>query len=663
MKNYDINVALAGNPNSGKTTIFNALTGSRQHTGNWPGVTVEKKEGGFTFKGKNIHMVDLPGTYALSSYSEDERIARDYLAVEKPDFVIVVTDSSNFERNMQLVLQLKELGQNLILVLNMIDIAVSKGIEIDADKISKILGIPVVKTVANKNEGIKELKTIILGDKKKKKSRPRYFGIRLDQIVEKMAAAIAGEGAPYPPAFVAAKILEEDPTVLSLLEKFESKADIMKLVLEAEKISNGDTPTFIAERRFGYIHGLYEECVNRRSTVQERMYISDRIDRVVTNRFFGIPFFFFLLWLTFEAVFKLGSPAADWVDTFFSWFSERIGILLASYGSPSLFVSFVQDGVIGGVGAVLVFVPIIFILFLIIAFFEDTGYMARIAFVMDKLMHILGLHGKSFIPMILGFGCNVPAIMATRTLESKKDRILTILVNPLMSCSARLPIYILFAGTFFSKIQGTIIVSLYLLGIVLAILVARIFKTMFFKGEVAPLVMELPPYHLPVFKNVLRISWARTFIFIKKAGTIIFGAVVLIWVLASLPLGVEYAGQNSLIGSIGKFFAPVFKPAGFGFYQAAVALIFGVIAKEVVVATMGTLFGTGDLAATLQNYFTPASAYAFMVMSLIYIPCVATIGAIKKEAGGKWALFATSYSLVLGWLMAVIVFQIGKLFL
>ncbi len=405
------------------------------------------------------------------------------------------------------------------------------------------------------------------------------------------------------------------------------------------------------------------ECTERHLGVEQRHQISDRIDRVVTNKLLGIPIFLGLMWFSFQLVFTLGAPLAGFIDSFFGWFGGAVSGVLEAVGSPEWFSSLIADGIISGVGSVLVFLPNILLLFLIIAILEDSGYMARSAFVMDRLMHALGLHGKSFIPMILGFGCNIPGIMATRTLESEKDRILTVLVNPLMSCSARLPIYPLFAGAFFVQRQGLVVFSLYLMGIVLAILVARVFKSIFFKHEVAPLIMELPPYRLPQVKGVLIHMWERGSLFLKKAGTIIIAGVMLIWVLAYFPLDAEYASAQSLIGRLGSFIAPVLKPAGFGFPQAAVALLFGILAKEVVVGTLGTLYGGEGVAlkGALLQYFTPLSAYAFMVMSLIYIPCLAAIATIKRETNWKWTGLAVGYSLVLGWVVAGLIYQIGSL--
>ncbi len=406
------------------------------------------------------------------------------------------------------------------------------------------------------------------------------------------------------------------------------------------------------------------EFVKEKWSLDQRLSFSDRIDRVVTNRFLGLPIFLFFMWLTFKLTFSVGGVFLDYIDTFFGLLGEKAALLIQVVHGPSWLASLLQEGIIGGVGSVLVFLPNIFFLFLAISIMEETGYMARGAFVMDRLMHAMGLHGKSFIPMVLGFGCNVPAIMATRTLENPKDRIVTILVNPLMSCSARLPIYVLFAGALFSAHQGTVIFSLYLLGVVLAILLARLFKTIFFKGEPAPLVMELPPYRLPTWRSVLLNTWHRSMIFVKKAGTVIFVTVVLIWFLASMPLGVEYASRQSIIGHIGTLLAPILKPAGFGLWQAAVALFFGILAKEVVVGTLGTLYGTGEekLGASIAQHFTPLTAYAFMVMSLVYIPCIATIGVIRRETNSwKWTGFAIGYSLILGWMLAVLVYQGGKL--
>jgi ferrous iron transport protein B len=658
-----VKIALAGNPNSGKTTVFNNLTGGRQHVGNWPGVTVEKKEGTYIHKPYEITVVDLPGIYSLTAYSLDERIARDFLLGEKPDAVVVVIDASNLERNLYLVTQLLELGAKVILDLNMMDMVRNKGVEIDTEKLSLILGIPVIETVAHKGEGMEDLEEAIVeawGE------RGDSFKIDYDQDIEgeieTLQKAMTFPG--YPSRWVAVKLLEGDAEILKRVMDKKAESLILESQARLERHLGYDLETALVERRYAFLSGLVRESTRKRLDLMERLDISDQIDRILVNRFLGIPIFLGMMWLVFQLVFSLGGPFADGIDAFMGWLGEGVSSGIKAVGGPQWLSSLLSDGIIGGVGSVLVFLPNIMLLFLAIAILEASGYMARAAFVMDRFMHALGLHGKSFIPMLIGFGCNIPGIMATRTLESEKDRILTILVNPLMSCSARLPIYILFAGAFFSRNQGLMIFSLYLLGIILAVIVARIFKGIFFSGEVAPLIMELPPYRLPTVKGVLIHMWERSSLFLRKAGTIIFLGVVLIWFLASLPLGVEYASQESLIGKMGSLFAPLLKPAGFGFWQAGVALFFGILAKEVVVGTLGTLYGVEEAGLTnvIQNQFAPLSAYAFMVMALIYIPCIAAIATIKKETGWKWTGLAVGYSLVLGWGLAVLIYQIGALF-
>jgi len=664
-------VALAGNPNSGKTTVFNLLCGAKGKIGNWPGTTVERKEGYLIYKDKKIKIVDLPGTYSLTAYSIDERIARDFLIREKPDLVVAVIDASNLERNLYLVSQLKELGLNLLLDLNMMDVVEKQGININIQKLSQILRVGIVKTIASKDKGIEELKNKILENLEiEHKILNIDYGREIKDALIEIVKILKGEkiNLGYPYQSLAIKFLEEDQEIIeklkdsSFFETLKAIKDRISLKIEKEYFENLET--FIIEKRYAFLKGVVKESVDKIQGLEERFTLSDRIDKVVTHRFLGIPIFLLSMYLLFQLVFTLGSPLADLIDNFFGNLSEMVKVLFLKLNLSAWFVSLFSDGIISGVGSVLVFLPNILLLFLGISFLEDTGYLARAAFVMDRFMHSLGLHGKSFIPLLLGFGCNIPGIMATRTLEAKKDRILTILVNPLMSCSARLPVYVLFASAFFPENQGLIVFSLYLLGIILAIIVAKVFKGLFFKEEFAPLVMELPPYRLPTLRNILLHMWIRASLFVKKAGTIIFLAVVLVWLLSSLPKGVEYASSNSLIGKFGKLLAPIFKPAGFGFWQAAVSLIFGILAKEVVVGTLGTLFGVGEegLKAVLPQYFTPLSAYAFLIMTLIYIPCIATIAVIKRETNWKWTILAVGYSLILGWVLSVIFYQIGKLF-
>ncbi len=676
MRDSEVVIALAGNPNSGKTTVFNALTGARQKVGNWPGVTVERKEGKAKLGDTEVTVVDLPGIYSLTANSIDERIARDFLLKERPLLVAVVLDASNLERNLYLPLQLMELGvSRLVLVCNMMDQARTKGLEIDTGGLSQALGVPIVPTVANKGIGIERLKSVLAMEIARREPPPPCplkYSESVEEAINELEEAIKRDKAfsqMYPTRWLAIKLLEGDQEYLGRLgEGNPSGGEILaRLTTLRDKLESEiryDLETALVERRYGYLKGLVSRFAKRKWDWAERLSVSDKIDRVITNRFLGIPIFLVLMWITFKLTFNVGGPIADLIDGVFGYLGEHVAALIASAHGPAWLASLVSDGIIGGVGSVLVFFPNIFILFLAIAVLEDSGYMARGAFVMDRFMHAIGLHGKSFIPMVLGFGCNIPGIMATRTMENEKDRILTILVNPLMSCSARLPVYILFAGALFAHHQGTIIFSLYMLGVVLAIILARVFKSLFFKGEPAPLVMELPPYRLPTWKGVFLLAWQRSAIFIKKAGTIIFAAVVLVWFLAHLPTGVPYASQQTFIGRLGTILAPIMKPAGFGFWQAAVALFFGVLAKEVVVGTLGTLYHTQEekLGAVIAQHFTPLTAYAFMVMTLIYIPCIASIGIIKRETNSwKWTGFAVGYSLVLGWVLSVLVYQGGRL--
>ncbi|MBC7343609.1 MAG: ferrous iron transport protein B [Clostridia bacterium] len=668
----EIVVALAGNPNSGKTSLFNDLTGARQRVGNWPGVTVEKKEGRMVHDGTTIRVVDLPGTYSLGAYSEDEVIARNFILGGESDVVINVVDATNLERNLYLTVQLLEMGANVVVALNMSDEARARNIEIDVRRLSEFLGVPVIPTVATRNQGITELLAQALAAAR----NPSRKVIRVDYgreveeelgKLEKIVASHPGLSKRYSPRWLATKLLEHDVRLLENLKH----ADIEELLCQADKsvkhlteVIGEDAESIITDRRYGFISGLTRETVKRRQTAEERFTISDKIDKVVTNRYLGIPIFLAAMWAMFQFTFKLGDPMIGWVEAIFEWIGGALAGALEAEGAPRFIISLVSDGIVGGLGSVLVFIPPIFLLFFAISVLEDSGYMARAAYVMDRLMHALGLHGKSFIPLLIGFGCNVPGIMATRTLENKRDRLITILITPLMSCTARLPVYVLFAGAFFSARQGFVIFSLYILGIVLAIVVGKLLKTFVFKGEPSAFVMELPPYRVPTLKGILIHMWERGSAFIRKAGSVILGVVLLVWVLSNLPPGVEYASRESLIGRLGTLVAPIFKPAGFGTWEAAASLFFGILAKEVVVGTLGALYGVEEagLGDAIRQHWTPLSAYAFMVMTLIYIPCVATIAAIRRETNSwGWTGFAIGYSLVLGWVMATLVFQVGRL--
>ncbi|MFP3868736.1 MAG: ferrous iron transport protein B [Desulfobacteraceae bacterium] len=665
----EINVCLGGSPNAGKTTVFNKLTGAHQKVGNWPGVTVEKKEGEYSYQGKTIRVVDLPGTYSLTAYTLDERIASDFLVKEQPDVTVVIVDASILESNLYLPIELLELGANLVIDLNMMDVVRHKKWQLDVEKLSNSLKVPVIPTVAKRGEGLEELRQAILSARDHRVQPLKInYGLEVEPALAELSELIqrSKDGSlSAPNRWLALKLLENNTQIKDWVWTLPKGEEILR---KAEKLSETltdqlgrDPETYFIEKRYGFISGLLKKCFHKPLGPEERISLSDKIDQVVLNRWLGILIFLVFMWFTFKLVFDLGNPLADNIDAGFGWLGGQVTALLGE----SWLASLLSEGIIAGVGSVLVFLPNILILFLMIGILEDCGYMARAAFVMDRHMQRVGLPGKSSIPMILGFGCNIPAIMACRTLESPKDRILTILINPFMSCSARLPIYILFAGTFFPRQSGAVIFVMYILGIVVAILTALLFKNLFFKGESSPLIMELPPYRLPTLKNIILHMWHRASMFIKNAGTIILAGVILIWFLGSMPVGVEYASEQSWIGQLGKLVAPLFAPAGFGFWQAAVALIFGIVAKEVVVGTLGTLLAGGEagLSQVLPQYFTSLSALSFMVMSLLYIPCIATIAVIKSETNSwKWTALALGWSLLVGWLSAVLIYQLGQLF-
>ncbi len=670
-----ITVALAGNPNAGKTSLFNVLTaptgGRRQHVGNWPGVTVEKREGRYEYGGAEVRVVDLPGTYSLGSYSLDEVVARDYLMGGEADVVVNVVDASNLERNLYLTTQLLEMGANVVVALNMYDVA-EKNLRLDADQISKLLGVPVVPTVGTTGRGATQLMAAVAAAANRRRLKPRLrinYGHEIEAHVERLCGELAAL-EELPPGisrrWLALKLLEGDEKIISLVSgKRTGEAVVHEAEAAAEHLTGvigDDAAVAVADYRYGFIAGLMRGVVRPRGPSPGRLTVSDKIDAVVTNRFVGIPIFLAVAFGLFELTFKTAQPVANAFGLALNWFGGHV----AAWGAnaPPLLISFLVDGVLGGAGSVLVFVPNIFFLFIAIAVLEDSGYMARAAFILDELMHKLSLHGRSFIPLILGFGCNVPAVMATRTLETRRERMITIMVIPLMSCSARLPIYVLFAGAFFAGRQGLVVWSLYTLGIVLALAAAKLFSKVLFPGESAHFVMELPPYRVPTLRGALLHAWERTREFVKRAGGIILAASILLWGLANLPPGVPYASAESLLGRLGATIAPALRPAGFGAWGPAVALVAGIMAKEAVVSTLGVLYGAGreGLATALRTVFTPLSAYAFMVMSLIYIPCVATVAVIRRETGSwRWTLFAAGYTIALGWVTATLVYQVGRL--
>lgn len=676
--NKELVIALAGNPNCGKTSLFNALTGSRQHVGNWPGVTVEKKEGKLKFEDKNITVVDLPGTYSLGAYSEDEVVARNFILRDKPDVVVNVIDASNIERNLYLTIQLLETGAKVVLALNMMDEAKNKNIEINIDKLSKLLNVPVVSTVATKGEGIKEL--IKEAVKRGNSEEINVFGIDYGSDIQKEVDLLkdsfleCAAALEYPAKWTAIKLLENDEYIKRYIEEkkdFENINDkVQKSIENLIAIIGYEPDTFIIDKRYEIIGDVIQHTVKKEVIRVESM--SDKIDKWITHKWLGIPIFAIIMFAMYQVSMTFGNEfLGGKVDDAFSTLGEWVGTILTNVGAPELLKSFITEGLIGGLGAVLVFIPMIFTMYFFISMLEDSGYMARAAYVMDRLMNSIGLHGKTAVSLIISGGCNVAGIMSTRTLDSKKDRMVAILINPFVSCSARLPVYALFAGAFFSgkKIGifdqgGIVIFSLYALGIIVAILVGKFFSEKVFKGEESYFILELPPYRIPTAKSIFIHMWEKSSHFIKKMSTVILGLVVIVWVLSNLPGGVEPGSKDSLIGIIGSVLAPIFKPAGFGTWQASVSLITGIGAKEAVVSTLGTVYGVGNenLTSVIQQVFTPLSALAFMVMSLLYCPCAATIGAIKRETNSsKWALGAVVYTCVIGWVAGVLVYQIGKL--
>jgi ferrous iron transport protein B len=685
-----IKIALAGNPNVGKSTLFNRLTGMRQHVGNWPGKTVEKKEGTFQYNHHEIEVVDLPGNYSLTAYSVEEVVSRDYIVGEKPDVIVNIIDAANLERNLYLTVQMMELGANLVLALNMNKFAREKGLKINKNELSELLGVPVIEIEAVDKTGSDELlKTIVKVSKSPNVVLDRLeYGNEVSEHMEQIEKII-DQDIPQldaPSSWIALKLMEDDPEIIKKIEETGKGQRVLKEVKKIQRHFNDvfgdDADAAITDARYGFIAGLVSESVKKPKI--DKVTRSDLIDRIVTHKYLGIPIFLLIMWFTFQITFTVGDPLGGYIEEGFAWLGET---LAASMGEGFL-TSFIVDGIIGGVGGVLVFVPLIFILFLLLSILEDSGYLARAAFVMDRFMHkLVGLHGKSFIPMILGFGCAVPGIMATRTLENEKDRLLTMLIVPFMSCSARLPVYALIVAAFFSAYQGWVIFSLYLLGIVVAIIVAAIFKKTIFKGMSAPFVMELPPYRIPTVKGAIIHMWERGVLFLKKAGTIILALSVVIWALSSLPVGVEYGSQESVTGQIGTVLSPIFEPLGFGEWQATVAIIYGFLAKEVVVSTFGTLYGIGGdggggeasadeapaeteeetapeedpgFIAVMQELFTPLSAYAYMVFVLLYIPCLATLAAIRRETNSwKWPTFAAVYTFVVAYVVSFVIYQGG----
>ena len=714
-----ITVAVAGNPNSGKSTLINAVAGTRLHVGNWPGVTVEKKEATLNFQDRRIRLVDLPGTYSLSPYTQEEIIARDYLVHEKPDVIINVVDATNLERNLYLTVQFMELGIPIVMALNIYDEAEKKGYRVDTSAMENMLGVTVVPTVSTKKTGLKELFEAVV-ETAEQSSGHSPKKLRYDEDIESAVSVLEQNivkvypvlADTYPLRWLAYKIMEGDEHVLRELDAEIERLSVGAIVSHLRDAHESDLESIMADARYAQAAGLTKEVLKRPEI--KKIELTEKIDRIVLNRFLGIPIFLAAMWLVFKLTFDVATPFVDWIDAMAAGpFTRWTEAGMTFIGAPDWTISLVADGIIAGVGFVLVFVPVIFAMMFFITFLEGSGYMARAAFVMDRAMHTMGLHGKSFIPMLLGFGCNVPAIYATRTLENPKDKALTALLVPLMSCGARLPVYVLFTGVFFSAYAGTVLWSLYVLGIALAVLMGIIFKRTLFKGETPMFIMELPPYRMPSFRSLMIHTWEKGKHFLIKAGTYILAVSVLVWFLLNLPWGVENK-KDSFLGRTGQVIAPVFEPLGFGNWEAASSLITGVIAKEIVVGTMGEIYGTeagtaeqgeapsfiDDLKTTgtsfagavsdsainvfstfgiasisaeedeehtglkskVQGAFTPLSAYAFMVFVLLYMPCVVVAIALRQEFGTwKWFGIAFAYQTALAWTVAFMIYQGGKL--
>lgn len=668
MKNKKI--ALVGNPNSGKTTFFNALTGSNQYVGNWPGVTVEKKEGHLTYNGSVYDVIDLPGIYSLGAFSQDEIVAMDYILTDDADVIINVVDASNIERNLYLTAQLLEMGKNLVVALNMVDEAEKRELKFDLEKLSNILGVPVIPTVAHKGTGQADVLKAAVNkiENKVSYSNPLVYNENVTHHIDHMYEILEGQDLPYSPYWTAIKIIEGDSHVLKHLKESNVDKAVLDEVDDFLKYHSSDSFELeIVDSRYAFANGVAEKAVKRPSV--EVVTLSDKIDKFLINKYLGIPIFGLIMFLVFQITFAvgeklLGGAAAGLMEMIGS-FAES---LLPKLHAPEWLVSFIVDGAINGVGAVVEFVPLITVLYLLLGFLEDSGYMARAAYVWDNLMRRFGLQGKAFISMIIGFGCNVPGIMSTRTMDNRKDKMITTLINPFMSCGAKLPIYSVFIAAFFPKHGGLVLFSLYALGIVVALIMAKIFNKTLFKGEVSYFIMELPPYRIPTLKNVLINMWNNVSGFIKRAGTIIFAVVTLMWVLAVLPGSAEPYSKDSILGMIGSFIAPIFSLAGFGTWQEAVALFAGIPAKEAVVGTLGMLYagqyleeGT-VLVEAIRNQFTSLSGLAYMVMVLLYTPCVAVLGVVAKETKSiRWPAFLAIYTFILGWFAAVLIYQVGSL--
>lgn len=673
-----INVALVGNPNSGKTSIFNALSGKNEHVGNYSGVTVDAKSGSFNYKGYRINITDLPGTYSIAAYSPEEIYVRRHLFGQMPDVIINSVVASNVERNLYLTTELIDMNLRTVVALNMYDELMASGAEINYEHLGAMMGIPMVPVIAKTGKGLDKLLDIVIELFEGKNNTIRHIHINYGSALESELSTLSeqlhkADDLPhqFPVRYWALKLLEQDKEALEQLKGCAELARWERMAeRSAKKITsrtNLDVETAISDAKYGFINGALQETYtpgNKDTQKQTR-----RIDRLVANRWLGFPIFIFVMWLMFTTVFVLGSYPQEWIDALFIYLGDIVSAVVPAGIMRDLLV----DGIIGGVGSVAVFVPQILILYLFISLMEDSGYMARAAFIMDRLMHKMGLHGKSFIPMLMGFGCNVPAIMATRTIESRSSRIITILVTPFMSCSARLPVLVMFAGAFFPNHAPTVLIALYLLGIAVAILTARLLRSTRFKKDETPFVMELPPYRLPTVSATLRHMWEKCEQYIKKIGTTILLATIIIWGLSYFPRpsdSSKNAKENyaeSYIGIIGRTIEPVMQPLGQN-WRSSVAILTSIPAKELVVSTFGVLYSSDTEEGIQEDLkksgdFTPRSAAAFLVFILLFFPCIATIITIATETGSRWwALFSIVYNTAVAWIAGYIVYLIGGLF-
>lgn len=686
-KSHTINIALVGNPNCGKTSFFNRATGLREKVGNYSGVTVDAKQGTFYHKGYTINLMDLPGTYSITEYTPEEIYVREYITKYHPDLVLNVVDASCLERNLFLTTQLIDMNIRVVMALNMYDELSREGAQLDYNHLGHLLGIPIVPTTASRGIGISEVLDEIIEVYEGRAKGSRHVHINYGQEIEQSICRIKAEVVPhkhitdeYTPRYVAIKLLENDRIMkeqLATVPNYERiDAVARKEITRLEKDYKEDTRTIITNAKYGFIRGALQETFQ--AGEKDKRQLTNAIDMLLTHQWLGFPFLIFFMWVMFQATFSLGSYPMEWIEIGVEGLGNWVAGVLPEGPLNDLLV----NGVIAGVGGVIVFLPNILILFFFISLMEDTGYMARAAFIMDRMMHKIGLHGKSFIPLLIGFGCNVPAIMATRTLESRRDRIMTMLITPFMSCSARLPVYILMVSAFFPVNQGLVLMSIYLIGILLGIGTSLLLKKTLFAKSSDPFVMELPPYRMPTMRNTTIHMWGKAGQYLKKMGTIILFASVLIWALGYFPLNRQAEKdssehlEQSYIGQLGKFIEPTIKPLGFD-WKMGVSIVTGLAAKEIVVSSMGILYhvpdaeeNTQNLAENLKNQensqgekvFTPLVAYAFMLFILIYFPCMAVIAAIRKEAGGKWALFTIFYTTGLAWVVSFCVYQIGSLF-